>query len=274
MVSFERRGPLQHYKKIGIWLAENTAPLSTVAMVEIGTVGWYSGRHIIDILGLVTPHNAERITNRRFYDWFGEYQPQYLLRHEPTWGHEHSITALEDSGAYIPDPEFNFPDYVLLEKSPAFTDEMISKISEGKAMSMNFLSSLAYSSDAPPSLLALDNNRLFAHAPRALKTELEHPASYINVSYGIEKNATGLHHGICFNVFQSKVGTNTDERNLLISDCIQTGSMPSEMSRQADAEFAGNKGDLLTFEISCIDSCDYAWSYWDGVNFSKTPDRE
>jgi len=49
-LSLQQKGPLPHYQTIGNWLAENTQPDSSIGMVEIGTVGWYSKRRIVDIL--------------------------------------------------------------------------------------------------------------------------------------------------------------------------------------------------------------------------------
>jgi hypothetical protein len=52
---------LQHYrydgalKPIGLWLRENTSPGTTVQLEPLGYVGYYSGRIMLDEVGLVTP---------------------------------------------------------------------------------------------------------------------------------------------------------------------------------------------------------------------------
>ena len=41
----------EDYREIGLWIAENTDVDASIARAEIGTVGWYSQRQVIDILG-------------------------------------------------------------------------------------------------------------------------------------------------------------------------------------------------------------------------------
>lgn len=45
--------------EIGQWLAENTPPDAVVAAGAIGHIGYYSGREIVDLAGLVTPGALE-----------------------------------------------------------------------------------------------------------------------------------------------------------------------------------------------------------------------
>jgi hypothetical protein len=40
---------------IGEWLRENTGPTDTILLEPIGYIGYFSGRHILDYPGLVTP---------------------------------------------------------------------------------------------------------------------------------------------------------------------------------------------------------------------------
>lgn len=42
-------------RAVGEWLAANTRPDATVAMEAIGYQGWYSGRRVVDLAGLVSP---------------------------------------------------------------------------------------------------------------------------------------------------------------------------------------------------------------------------
>lgn len=85
------RGGFIPYRDIGIDLRERMRDGESAAMVEIGTVGYYSKRDIVDILGLVNPENARFIGERRFDAWLDVYQPDYLLVHEPLWDHELSL---------------------------------------------------------------------------------------------------------------------------------------------------------------------------------------
>lgn len=111
------RGSFDPYKNIGDWIDNNTPKNSVVAAAEIGTIGWYSNRYIIDILGLTNPYNADYIAKKDVHAWLGKYSPDYILVHEPLWPFEASATCLTSSGAYAPEQGFHFPGYQLLAKS-------------------------------------------------------------------------------------------------------------------------------------------------------------
>lgn len=98
--SHKKLAGLEHYKEAGLWLKANTSPEAKVAAVEIGTIGWYSKRYIIDILGLVNPYNAELISKKDFYGWLKYYTPDFIIAHDPFWSHEVSIKDLVDSKKY------------------------------------------------------------------------------------------------------------------------------------------------------------------------------
>lgn len=127
VVSFKEGVRNEAYATIGSWIKTNTPPNATIAMVEIGTVGWYADRKIIDILGLVNKYNAEYISKGDLYGWLYHYQPDYILRHDPIWRWEKSTEILERSGAYASMQQFNFPGYVLLRKTDKYSDEEIAK---------------------------------------------------------------------------------------------------------------------------------------------------
>lgn len=105
------------YKEIGTWVRDNTEEDAKIACVEIGHVGWYSGRYIIDILGLVTPHNAKLVGERKLDEWLKYYHPDYLLVHDPLWPHESSVQSLEDKRLFLPMENFDFPGFRLLKKN-------------------------------------------------------------------------------------------------------------------------------------------------------------
>ena len=116
LVSFEVRGASQRYVDMGNWLREHTPEAASVAMVEIGTVGWYSQRPIVDILGLVSPYNSRYIGERHFMHWLLHYQPDFILRHEPAWIHEQSIATLENAGLYRARGDVPITGLILLER--------------------------------------------------------------------------------------------------------------------------------------------------------------
>jgi arabinofuranosyltransferase len=78
--------PHANYTFIGEWFRNNTPADTKIAAVEIGHIGWYSKRYIIDILGLTNPFNADFIGKRQFDKWFEFYKPDYIIIHEPNWG--------------------------------------------------------------------------------------------------------------------------------------------------------------------------------------------
>ncbi|MBF0550236.1 MAG: hypothetical protein HQK60_06850 [Deltaproteobacteria bacterium] len=111
-----RHGGVWHYMVIGRWIEQRTAVNSSVACVEIGHIGWYSKRKIIDILGLVNPHNARLIGERKFGHWLKYYRPDYILTHNPPWPAEQGMPQLVAAGLYTPDNRFDFPGFSLFAK--------------------------------------------------------------------------------------------------------------------------------------------------------------
>ncbi len=70
---------------IGKWLAQNTPPNSMVAIQDVGAVGYFSQRKIIDVIGLVTPplierwksNGSHRILSEVLYEDVG--RPDYVI---------------------------------------------------------------------------------------------------------------------------------------------------------------------------------------------------
>ena len=119
---FTGGGRNESYAQIGTWINLNTAKTSSLASVEVGTIGWYSDRFIIDILGLTNKFNATFIGNKDVYSWLTKYQPDYILLHNPPWIHEEGASALQKNKAYEVVEEFNFPGYILLKKANNISD--------------------------------------------------------------------------------------------------------------------------------------------------------
>jgi len=110
----------EDYKEIGLWLAENTEQDASIAVVEIGTIGWYSQRRIIDILGLVTDEVADYVAEGDFVSWLLLYPPDFMMVHDPVWQFE---SVLEQSssvlgGSFNEVPNFHFPGFRLYAFNP------------------------------------------------------------------------------------------------------------------------------------------------------------
>lgn len=67
------------YAKTGHWLHKHTPPGSSVAYIEIGQIGYYSERQIVDLLGLVSPGVAKRLKKGNFLWAYQFYQPDYVI---------------------------------------------------------------------------------------------------------------------------------------------------------------------------------------------------
>ena len=77
------------YRAIGEWFQANTPPDTTIGTLEVGIIGYYSQRHMVDFAGLLIPDIAAQFSNEKHYDdaalWAArEYQPNYIVIHEGT----------------------------------------------------------------------------------------------------------------------------------------------------------------------------------------------
>lgn len=72
------------YTAIGAWLQANTPAEASVASLEVGIIGYYAERTMIDFAGLLHPDVASRLTPGGTYDIAAQYavehyQPDYLV---------------------------------------------------------------------------------------------------------------------------------------------------------------------------------------------------
>ncbi len=72
------------YKEIGQWLDEHTSKDESVGALEIGIIGYYAQREMIDFAGLLQPAVAEHLIGAQDYSaaagWaLREYQPDYIV---------------------------------------------------------------------------------------------------------------------------------------------------------------------------------------------------
>ena len=73
------------YRTVGEWLAAATSPEASVGLVEIGIVGYYSNRRVVDICGLITPEVGPHMASGDVAWSVQTYRPDYVLLHEPLW---------------------------------------------------------------------------------------------------------------------------------------------------------------------------------------------
>lgn len=92
--------PDRVYVETGEWLRDNTPEDATVACREIGHIGYFSRRDIVDVMGLVSPLNGRLVSRRCFHDWLYHYQPDYMVIRDPPAPAEQSATWLLEQGYY------------------------------------------------------------------------------------------------------------------------------------------------------------------------------
>jgi len=112
-----KAGPPLSYKRIGLWMNKYLEPDAKIAAAEIGTIGWYSKRYIIDIVGLISPPNADFIAQRRYTEWLQHYHPDYILIHDPPWAIEKGILDHANAVEFVWDHSFRFDNYRLLART-------------------------------------------------------------------------------------------------------------------------------------------------------------
>ena len=112
-----RRSRADHpYRSIGDWLADTTPEEAEVAALEIGFLGWYSDRTIIDIAGLVTPRNARSLAAGDYDAWLEVSDPDYIVIHDPVWQLERAAEAALRSGTFRIVDDIEVAGFRLLER--------------------------------------------------------------------------------------------------------------------------------------------------------------
>jgi hypothetical protein len=67
------------YDKTGVWLDGNTAPRATVGYLEIGRIGYYARRTMIDPLGLIDPAITPHVAQGDMLWAYAHYRPDYII---------------------------------------------------------------------------------------------------------------------------------------------------------------------------------------------------
>jgi len=85
------------YREVGTWVSKNTPFDSKIGVLEVGIIGYYSDRTMIDFAGLIQPDVAKQMKNTSTYQetsiWaIQHYKPNYLILHENFFSNEIPIT--------------------------------------------------------------------------------------------------------------------------------------------------------------------------------------
>jgi hypothetical protein len=270
-----RFGKSNHpYVEIGKWIKNNTSKDASIAMVEIGMVGYFSDRRIIDILGLVNPYNAKFIGEKKFGKWLSKYSPEYILAHEPYWGHEVGIIGAVKAGKYLEWTKFDFKGYKLfvrndidISKAELINPYKDITIYEGIFFQNRYLDPLNFSVRDYVSK-KYNEKVLFSHVGTQFKVSgdvlrMMVSGNHIDFGIGILDDAYQNEHysqGACFEIYENEV----NEINLKFSQCIDPANS------YTDRGILENKLDIKNMESEYIfkviqrpgKSSAWGWSFW------------
>jgi hypothetical protein len=79
------------YHRTADWIRQRTPPDARLATVEVGVLGYYAERPLVDLLGLVTPGSIARLEQRDLAGAFLAGEPDLFVVYEPMRGFQRSI---------------------------------------------------------------------------------------------------------------------------------------------------------------------------------------
>jgi arabinofuranosyltransferase len=79
--TFAPSGRLTAYRQAAEWLRQSAAPEETIAYVEIGVLGYYSGRPIEDLMGIITPRAMPYVAQNDIVGAFLAKPAAYVIFH-------------------------------------------------------------------------------------------------------------------------------------------------------------------------------------------------
>ena len=97
--SSDRHAPrLPLYREVGEWLHTHTPPGASVGTLEVGVIGYYAQRRMIDFAGLLQPEIAQQLTPTTSYEhaavWaFHTFRPDYLVLHDGVFAYLETAPA-------------------------------------------------------------------------------------------------------------------------------------------------------------------------------------
>jgi len=101
-----RLGP---YRRAGEWLAAHTPPEASVGALEVGIIGYYAERPMVDFAGLIQPQIARRLAAAGTYQGSAEwairtYRPDYVVLYPEAF--PGLVAGQEFRSAYVPTRTF------------------------------------------------------------------------------------------------------------------------------------------------------------------------
>ncbi|TWP25183.1 hypothetical protein ETU10_00685 [Apibacter muscae] len=110
-----------NYENVGKWINKNTNINSSIGCIEVGTIGYFSNRKIIDFCGLVTPLTAKYLANNDTYSWILTYKPDYVFTHSPIWENMENVVNTDFfKKNYIIDERFPYDKFLLYKRKYSY----------------------------------------------------------------------------------------------------------------------------------------------------------
>jgi hypothetical protein len=144
--------PSKPYREIGEWIAENTPVDSTVGHIEIGIIGFYAMREMVDPAGLVTPAAIEHVRGNDLAWAYREYLPDYLVvnprfsgllgpyKQEPWFENCYDVAhSVKDIQIYQRCDAFDEEDIVVLERAQVNNDQAVGEILPQRPVGQTFI---------------------------------------------------------------------------------------------------------------------------------------
>jgi hypothetical protein len=109
-LSWARTPKLDIYREIGQWLEAHTPAQATVGALEVGIIGYFGQRTMIDFAGLIQPDTARQLGSTTSYQdsaaWATQtYEPDYVVL--PQDGFRDMVNSTWFQAAYIPLRDFS-----------------------------------------------------------------------------------------------------------------------------------------------------------------------
>jgi hypothetical protein len=103
-ISGQVRGDVyQGYEMASEWIVQNSTEDQSVSATEIGVVGWFTDRPMVDYLGLLSRESADEVGRGDLASWLERERPDFYIQHAPIWAMESQAAALPwFSAAYVP----------------------------------------------------------------------------------------------------------------------------------------------------------------------------
>ena len=67
------------YSEVGKWLNQNTPEDALIAVTEVGVMGFFADRPMVDFLGVLQPDTAEALARGDLYYTIPHYMPDYIV---------------------------------------------------------------------------------------------------------------------------------------------------------------------------------------------------